>query len=378
MSFSLSRRSFLRTGACGLGAAAFGSLGLSGCGRLAGGLTREVTDMAGRKVKVPDTIERVFCTNPIGTVDVYALDSKLLCGWNFLPAGDNRAYIDADALELPALGVWMGSGSTPNAEEIAQQDPDVLLCFWTADDVGADMADSIAEDTGLPVLVVDYDIRHLEDAYAFLGELLDREERADELTDLCRDLLDQATAVAGAVPQDQRASVFLAQGKDGLTTDPVGSMHVTDALELLDVRNVADMPGTSGQGMGMPSVNLEQIISWDPVAVLVSEYSMSNAESSDIYGQIKADPHWANVPAVAAGRIYRIPQAPFSWFGRPPSAMRALGCLWLASALYPDQAAAAGVDLRDATRRFYKGFLRTDIPDDRLDALLATALPSVS
>lgn len=63
--------------------------------------------------------------------------------------------------------------------------------------------------------------------------------------------------------------------------------------------------------MGMPTVNLEQIITWDPDAVLVAEFSMSDSESSDIYGAIKADAHWANVPCVRAGEIYRIPQSPF-------------------------------------------------------------------
>lgn len=370
----IARRSFLKFSACaGIAAGASGALASTGCSRASSKGLREVTDMAGRTVSVPKEIKRVFCANPIGTVNVNALDPDLLCGWNFLPAGDNRSYIPSRYLKLPALGVWMGAGSTPNAEEIAKQEPDVLLCYWTADDAGSKMADKISEDTGLPVLLVDYDIRRVCESYEFVGELVDRRDRAAELGDLCQGLLDRATEVAGAVPEAARKSIFLAQGKDGLTTDPVGSMHVTDALELLDVRNVADMPGTSGQGMGMPSVNLEQIITWDPDAVLVAEYSMSNAESSDIYGEIVADAHWKNVPAVAGGEVFRIPQAPFSWFGRPPSAMRALGCLWLVRVLYPEQ--AAGIDLAVETRSFYRGFLHVDIEDDRLGALLETARP---
>lgn len=364
---ALSRRALLMAVAAGCMAPAAGLLGCSS-GEVEA--TREVTDMAGRTVSVPKKITRVFCTNPIGTVDIYALDPDLLCGWNFLPSGDNRSYIPDEYLELPALGVWMGSGSTPNAEEIAAQDPDVLLCFWTADEAGSSMADSISEDTGLPVLVVDYDIRSVEDAYGFAGELLDREDRASELGDLCRELLDRARAVVDAVPEAERKSIFLAQGKDGLTTDPVGSMHVTDALEWLDVENVADMPGTEGQGMGMPSVNLEQVVSWNPDAVLVAEYSMSDAESSDIYGQILQDDAWANVPAVASGQVFRIPQAPFSWFGRPPSAMRALGCLWLACRLYPDY--AVDIDLAAEARAFYQAFLGIEIDDDRLGELLSS------
>ena len=369
----MSRAAFVRKVAAGVAALTVGPVltGLSGCGGPSANM-RDITDMAGRTVAVPRTIERVFCTNPIGTVDMYALDPSLLCGWNFKPSGDNRSYIPNKYLKLPALGVWMGSGSTPNAEEIAAQNPDVLLCFWTADKAGAKMADSIADDTGLPVVVVDYDIRHLERAYRFVGELVGEKKLACELASFCQDYLDRATAIADAVPDTSRKSVFLAQGKDGLTTDPVGSMHVTDALELLHVTNVADMPGTAGKGMGMPSVNLEQVISWNPDAVLVAEYSMGNAESSDIYAQITADSHWANVPAVAEERVYRIPQAPFSWFGRPPSAMRSLGCLWLVKVLYPEY--AADIDIAAEARAFYQGFLGIDIDEERLQELLSTVL----
>lgn len=102
-------------------------------------------------------------------------------------------------------------------------------------------------------------------------------------------------------------------------------MHVTDALELINTENVADMPGTQGQGMGMPSVNLEQIINWNPDAVLVAEFSMSDSESSDIYGEIQQDAHWQNVACVASGELYRIPQSPFSWFGRRPRPCAFLG-----------------------------------------------------
>ena len=371
----MSRAAFVRRAVAGIAmvAAGMGTGTLSGCGASGGSDgTRVVTDMAGRKVSAPRSIERVFCTNPIGTVDLYALDPALLCGWNFKPSGDSRSYIPKKYLDLPALGVWMGSGSTPNAEEIAAQNPDVLLCFWTADDAGAKMADSIAEDAGMPVLVVDYDIRHLEQAYQFVGKLVGEKGRARELASFCQGYLDRAVAIAEAVPEDERKSIFLAQGKDGLTTDPVGSMHVTDALEMLHIGNVADLPGTTGKGMGMPTVNLEQIISWNPGAVIVAEYSMSNAESSDIYGAIVADAHWANVPAVAEGRVYRVPQAPFSWFGRPPSVMRALGCLWLVKVLYPDY--ATDIDLAEETRTFYREVLDVEIEDDRLSELLSTAL----
>ena len=139
-------------------AACVGSVGsLAGCSSgHSRGDVREIIDMGGRSVLVPKQIERVFCTNPIGTVDLFGLAPQKLVGWNFRPAGANKRYIPDEYFALPSLGVWMGAGSTPSAEEIAAQDPDVLLCYWTVDEAGCSMADEIRNQTGIPVVLVDY------------------------------------------------------------------------------------------------------------------------------------------------------------------------------------------------------------------------------
>lgn len=380
MTTDMTRRAFLKGSARAAGAVAIaGAAGtaamLSGCDALQGDL-RTVADMGGREVAVPETIERVFCSNPIGTVDMYLLDPTLIVGWNFRPSGDNRKYIPDEYLNLPSLGVWMGSGATPNDEEIVKQNPQVILCYWTADEVGADMADTVRDETGVPVLLIDYDIRSAADMYRYVGGLVGRAERAEELAAYCEEKLSFIAERAAGIPEADRKSIYLAQGVGGLSTDPVGSMHVTDALELMNTANVADLPGTEGQGMGMPSVNLEQIIQWDPDAVLVSEYSMSDSESSNLYGEILADSNWQNVRCVREGAVYRLPQSPFAWFGRPPSVVRILGCLLVMKLLYP--AHMEDVDLVEETREFYRLFFQMELDDATLAEILATAGVDVS
>ena len=343
----MTRRNFLALSAC----AAAGMVGISaltGCGlSFAQGNVRTIDDMGGRSVLVPEHIDRVFCTNPIGTVDMFALAPEKLVGWNFRPAGDNKKYIPDGHFALPSLGVWMGAGSVPNAEALCR--------------------------CGVGTLVlVDYDVRNTPEMYRYVGALIECEERGEELAAFCEDKLALIKRVADSVPESQRKSIFLAQGNDGLTTDPVGSMHVSDALDLMNIRNVADMPGTEGQGMGMPSVNLEQIIMWKPDAILVAEFNMSDSESSDIHGTIKADANWQNVPCVREGEIYRVPQSPFSWFGRPPSAARVLGCLWVLKVLYPEF--AQEIDMREETIEFYRMFYRYEGFDEyTLSQLLGAA-----
>lgn len=137
-------------------------------------------------MSLPAHEDEAFCTNPIGTVDVFGLAPEKLAGWNFRPAGDNKKFIPDEYFALPSLGVWMGAGAVPNAEEIAAQNPDALLCFWTADEVGANMADEVQNQTGLPVVLVDYDVRSAPTTFRLLGDLMGCSERAEELRRIAR------------------------------------------------------------------------------------------------------------------------------------------------------------------------------------------------
>jgi len=365
---SISRRVFLADAVGAMAAAACG--GLSGCGKTTKAL-HTVTDMVGRSVPIPKDIESVFCSNPIGTVDLYVLAPEYLAGWNFRPAGDNTKYIKDEYMSLPSLGVWMGSGATPNAEEIIRQNPDLILCYWTADEVGYEMADGVQDETGICTLGIDYDIRSAPEMLRYIAALLHVEARGEEIASFCEERIARIQDIVSGIPDDQRKSIYLAQGEGGLSTDPVGSMHVTDALDLVGVANVADLPGTSGKGMGMPTVNLEQIISWSPDAVLVSEYSMSDAESSDLYDEVLGDANWRNVPCVKTGDVFRIPQSPFSWFGRPPAIVRLLGCLWLLRVLYPDL--TADIDVVAEAKETYDLFYNHALTEAELSKILTTA-----
>jgi iron complex transport system substrate-binding protein len=329
--------------------------------------TRTIVDMGGRTVRIPKTINKVLCSNPIGTDDIYMLDPALLAGWNFKPSGQDAAFISSQYLSLPSLGVWMGAGETPNIEEVRSVNPDVILCFWSADKTGIKMADTIQKETGIPVVLVDYDIRSSAKTFEFLGALLGETQRAEQLASYCRSKLAQITQLVASVPQSERPTVFLAEGQGGLQTDPVGSLHVQDTFDLLGVKNVVNLPGMEGQGMGMPAVSMEQVVAWQPDVVLVSEYNMSNTQKSDLYQEILSDSGWRNLKAVQAGRVYRIPQSPFSWIGRPPSAARILGCLWLAKVLYPDK---ENIDFTQDMRTFFSLFYRRQLTDQEIRSLL--------
>lgn len=328
---------------------------------------RTITDMGNRQVIIPQKIDRVFCSNPIGTVNVYMLAPDRLAGWNFKPQGEDRKFIEERYLELPSLGVWMGAGATPNTEEIAKADPDVIFCFWSTNSDGVEMAESIEVQTGIPVILMDYDIDSSDEVYRLLGEYLDVKEKAELLSRYCRSTLDSLSEKLSSVPEEKRIKIFISQGRGGLQTDPVGSIHIQDVMDFLGFINVADLPGSEGRGMGMPSVSLEQIAYWNPDVVLINEYNMNDSLKSDLYGEILSSPQWSEMEAVQSGRVYDIPQSPFSWLGKPPSAARVLGAVWLTDLLYPDY---MDMDIRTEIRNFYRVFYRYALTEQEIDRIL--------
>jgi iron complex transport system substrate-binding protein len=90
----------------------------------------------------------------------------------------------------------------------------------------------------------------------FLGELLGVQEKAEALIDYYEDAMLYVYGVISDIPESDRVGVYYAEGKDGLSTDPNGSMH-TILLTFCSGINVADVALLPGYGMA--EVSMEQI-----------------------------------------------------------------------------------------------------------------------
>ena len=128
-----------------------------------------------------------------------------------------------------------------------------------------------------------------------------------------------------------------------------GSVHA-EAIEVTGAVNAAVLERMSGSGRD--EVSIEQVMLWDPDAVILSPDSC--------YDDIFDDPQWSGVGAVQRGEVYEIPSGPYNWLDRPPSVQRLLGILWLGNLLYPD---LYDIDMIEETRRFYALFWKREISE---------------
>ena len=112
---------------------------------------RTITDSAGRKVEIPDRVEKVFAAGPPASILLYMLAPEKMTGWPDPPRREERPYIAAQYRDLPALGRLTGRGGTANLEVVLKAKPDLILDFGSVRDTYVSLADNVQEQTKIPV-----------------------------------------------------------------------------------------------------------------------------------------------------------------------------------------------------------------------------------
>ena len=341
----------MRRLACGLGALLF--LGQPVAAE------RMVTDSAGRGVAVPDRIERVFAAGPPASILLYILAPDRMIGWPRAPHPEEMPYIAPEYRDLPEVGWLTGRGDTVNLEVLLQSKPDLVFDFGSVRDTYVSLAEQVQAQTGIPYILIDGTFANTAHAVRLLGAVLGVEERAERIAAYVEATLAEIDATLANVPQENRPRVYLARGPSGLETGLQGSIN-TEIIERVGGVNVAYDPSSARRGI--VQVPIEQVVVWNPDTVITWD--------PNFYENVWRDFYWQGVDAVAAGRVYLSPTAPFGWIDRPPSLNRMMGVKWLAGLFYPDHVKQ---DLREETRSFYDLFYHVALTDAELDRLLQWA-----
>lgn len=319
-----------------------------------------ITDAAGRRVELPDRIERVLPAGHPAAVVVYMLAPEKLIGWTRALSPAERAYIPARYADLPELGRLTGRGSTVNLEAVLRARPDLILDIGSTGPTYASLADRVEAQTGIPYALIGGGLADTAATFRTVGAILGVEERAERLARYAEKTLAEVAERTSRVPHDRRLKVFVARGPRGLETGIAGSINV-EVLDFVAVRNVA----AEGMGAGgIVNVSLEQVLEWQPDAIVTLD--------RNFFATVWNHPAWAEVKAVRDKRVYLSPGLPFTWIDSPPSANRLIGVRWLAKVLYPE---LFPEDLREETRRFYALFYHQEPTEAQLDQLLGSRAP---
>lgn len=322
---------------------------------------RQVVDMAGRTVEIPKEIKKVYSTGPIGTIFLYTLAPKKLSGWNNDLRDVEKRYINEEYHQLPVLGTWRGAKYNGNIEELLKVKPDLIINMGDLDASYIADTDTIQEQLGIPVLMIDGSIDNAAEAYRYLGKVLDLEDRAEQLAKYCIQTMTDVSDKLGNIPADEKVRLYYAEGTKGLETEAKGSLNA-EILELAGAVNVAD-PGVD-QNVRRMQVSFEQLLKWDPDVIILST---DGDRKGQLYNSITREGVWNNIKAVKNKQIYEIPNAPYDWINRPPSVNRLIGIKWLANLLYPE---TYKVDMKKEIREFFNLFYQYNLSQTEVEEIL--------
>lgn len=326
--------------------------------------TREITDMAGRKVTVPaaENIESVFSAGPVAAIFLYMVAPDKLLGWNYELNDVEKSIILDKYQDLPNFGM----GDAVNYEAVIAANPTIAINSGKINDTMVSDCDALSESLGIPVVAVDNELNNSAEAFRFMGELLGVEDHAEELAQYAEQVFTDINALSD-IPEEKKVSVYFGNGEDSLETAPRGSQHA-QILDAINAVNVADLELGDGSRV---QISAEQLLAWDPDVIVVNGEPKADKSGSSAAEDILSNPDYASLKAVEDQKVYGTPNAPFSWVDRPAGPNRLIGMRWFSALIYPEYIKC---DINEEIHKFFDLFYHVDLSDEQLENVLKGTL----
>lgn len=326
--------------------------------------TREITDMAGRKVTVPtaENIESVFSAGPVAAIFLYMVAPDKLLGWNYELNDVEKSIILDKYQDLPNFGM----GDAVNYEAVIAANPTIAINSGKINDAMVSDCDALSESLGIPVVAVDNELNNSAEAFRFMGELLGVEDHAEELAQYAEQVFTDINALSD-IPEEKKVSVYFGNGEDSLETAPRGSQHA-QILDAINAVNVADLELGDGSRV---QISAEQLLAWDPDVIVVNGEPKADKSGSSAAEDILSNPDYASLKALQDQKVYGTPNAPFSWVDRPAGPNRLIGMRWFSALIYPEYIKC---DINEEIHKFFDLFYHVDLSDEQLENVLKGTL----
>lgn len=310
---------------------------------------RDITDMTGRSVTVPDRIETIVTLGSVPVINSFVGASgnadKIVSGLPERFAKSGRwgfQYVFAPQIkDAPDL---QDNEYAPVIERILVLRPDVALTFDQA-------TTDILTGNGIPTVMLRVqDAGQAKDAVALLGDLFGTPEAGPRYAEFFDKTLADVTEKLAAVPDSARPRVLYISPKNMSQPHLIAEWW----MKAGGARSVTD----DGRTTETLSLTTEMVLGADPDVVIV-------ADPKDV-GALKADANLSQLRAVKEGRILVTPVGAHIWGNR--TSEQPLSVLWVATKLYPDLFSEE--DLRATVHGYYRDFFGTDLTDEQIGTIL--------
>lgn len=313
---------------------------------------RFVTDMAGKRVLIPQKVERVLTVGGTPAVNTFILaigkGQTIKNGRPGVMAHNKRwKYQIVFAPYLagqPVVSTSEASVWTPNLEALAILPHDVIF-------VDSDLTADVLEKKGFVAISLNWkDPECITKTMTIMGEIFNERNRAQEFKQYYQKNLSRVSARIASVPNEKRPFVLY------FRTNPMALIMPSTVSRLVAMAGGRYVAKGTIPANGIFS--LEHLIAWDPDVLLVGE----PAEVEYIYH----DRRYAQLKAVKNRRVHVVPVGAHVWTNYTPE--QAVSVLWLAKLLYPER--FKHINIADEMKFFYRKFFGYQLTDTQIGEIL--------
>ena len=314
--------------------------------------TQVVTDMAGNEVTVPTNITKFadawYAHNE---VSIMLTNSEGIVATHCAP--ENYPWMYRVCLNMS--GAVATFGDDFNYEDLVAMGPQVVF------DSKEDMRDKLAE-LGIPLVNCSFKTyEEMEQSVTLTARVFggDAIAIAEKYVAELEQTVADVKAKTDALADEDRPSVL--HGNSVYTYNLDGTGTIIDTWINAAGGKNANTESTTGNAQA--EFSLEQIIKWNPDVIITGK--------ADEVDQILNDADWASITAVQNGAVYVNPKGVFGWDRYGVEEL--LQVQWAAAKLHPEL--FGDLQIEDKVKAFYKDYLRYDLTDAEVEAILGAQNP---
>lgn len=323
--------------------------------------TRQITDAAGNVVEVPAEVSRIAVTPIPWSSVIYAIDGtaeRMVCIHPGAITAYEGSFFEKMAPDYAKLDTsCIGADFSINMEEMVNKGVQAVV-IW---DYQTDEAQQLKELGVAPVMLKNETVEELQDSFRAIGELLGKEDKAQEFIDLYGDVYGKMQSYQEQVAKAEkpkvlylRTSELKLQGNDNF---------IKEALELGGGDNVA---------ADSSDISMEEILEINPDIILLSWFDAFTPE--DLYENKIDGQDWSSVKAVQEKRVYKTPIGIYRWDA--PGVETPLMMMWLATRMQPE--IFADIDMDEEIRDYFQTYFALDVTQADIDQILCADMNRAS
>ena len=205
-----------------------------------------------------------------------------------------------------------------------------------------------------PIMLKNSNMDELTSSLTVVGELLNKEEKAQSFIDCYKDTYKYITSKSDEIKNKEKQKVLYLRSSDLKVQGNDNFMK--EVLEICGAENVAaDVDST---------VTMEEVLKMDPDIIFLSDFDEFTPE--DLYENKIDGQDWSNVSAVKNRRVYKTPLGVYRFDA--PGVETPLMMLWMGKIISPDVFTEYEID--KSFKSYYEEYFNYKLTDKDLNSVL--------